>query len=131
MTTLRNCLFSALLCASAGSAGAAQQLVCSFVTECIETESCESTSYDTTIDYKDFTAPQDGMDASATWRDDAVTRNVVLRGRPDITFAMWAENDGRVFGRLVVDAAGDARYVVMDATIPMMITYYGTCKDAA
>lgn len=131
MTSRPICLFAALLCVVSGSAGAAQQLSCSFVRECIETESCETTSYAATVDYKDFTSPQDGMDASATWRDDAVTRTVFLRGRPDITFAMWAENDGRVFGRLVVDAAGDARYVVMDATIPMMITYYGTCKDAA
>lgn len=131
MTSRPACLFAALLCALAGSAGAAQQLSCTFVTECIETESCETTRYGATIEHKEFTSPQDGMDASATWRDDAVTRSVFLRSRPDITFAMWAENDGRVFGRLVVDAAGDARYVVMDATIPIMITYYGTCKDAA
>ncbi|MDG1068548.1 MAG: hypothetical protein P8P40_09290 [Sulfitobacter sp.] len=124
-------LLSAGLYCVAGTAGAAQVLTCSFVTESIETEDCAPTQYDVTVTYKDFAQPQDGMDASANWTDDAVTRSVFLRSRPDITFAMWAENDGRVFGRLVVDATGTVRYVVMDATVPMMITYYGTCKDVA
>jgi len=70
------------------------------------------------------------MDASAEWEDVAATRPVFIRKRPDLFFAMWAENDGRQFGRLMADADGSARYVVMDSSIPMMITYYGTCKEA-
>lgn len=117
------CLFLA-----AATAAAAQEISCAFVTECIETERCEDTAYNVTIAHKVFTHPTDGMDASAEWTDDAVTRSVFIRKRPDILFAMWAENDGREFGRVMADAEGEARYVVMDSSIPMMITYYGTCE---
>ncbi|MEQ6203364.1 hypothetical protein ABMC88_09940 [Sulfitobacter sp. HNIBRBA2951] len=121
-------IWAALLLWTAGQAVADQQILCSFKTECIETESCAETGYDITITHKPFAVAQDGMDASASWSDDAATRTVFVRQRPDILFAMWAENDGRQFGRLMADATGDARYVVMDVSIPMMLSYYGTCK---
>ncbi|KEJ88590.1 hypothetical protein [Sulfitobacter donghicola] len=112
------------------AAAAEQGFTCSFTSECIETETCEATSYDVTVNHKEFEHPHDGMDASARWTDDAASHTVFLRSRPDVVFAMWAENDGRQFGRLMTDGKGDARLVVMDASIPMMISYYGTCKEA-
>ena len=120
----------ALLTFAANPLVAEQGLTCSFTTECIDTEACEATSYDVAITHKDFTSTEDGMDASAVWTDDATTRTLFLRSRPDILFGMWADNDGRQFGRLMTDGAGDARYIVMDTSIPMMIGYYGTCKEA-
>ncbi|MCX7565502.1 hypothetical protein OS189_03975 [Sulfitobacter sp. F26169L] len=120
----------AVLCFCASTALGAQEITCTFISECIDTEACEDSSYTISITHKDFAHPQDGMDASAVWTDDAVTRNVLLRSRPDIVFAMWAEHDGRQFGRLMTDGAGQARYVVMDSTTPLMISYHGTCKDA-
>jgi len=106
----------------------AQEIACHFTSECIETEACEETAYDISITHETFGDDTDGMDASAVWADDVATRTVFLRKRPDILFAMWAENDGRQFGRLMTDGGADVRYVWMDSTIPMMITYYGTCE---
>jgi hypothetical protein len=115
--------------AFSGSISNAAGYTCHFSSECIEAEACESTSYDVSITHKPFVDNADGMDASAVWNDDATTHTLFLRKRPDILFAMWAENDGRQFGRLMTDGNAEARYVWMDVSIPMMISYFGTCEE--
>lgn len=127
---IRSFVLPAVLALGAVPLAAEQGLTCSFTTECVDTEACDATSYDIAITHKDFDDPEDGMDTSAVWIDDTATRNLLLHSRTDILSAKWAENDGRQFGRLMTDGNGEARYVVMDSSIPMMISYYGTCKEA-
>lgn len=110
----------------------AQTLECRFERECIEFESCEETNYAVAITHKDFVSEGDNVgdhvDYTAEWVDDAVTRKVIYRQRPDFGFVMWAENDAEQFGRMLIDSEWGARYVVQDATVPMMITYFGKCQ---
>lgn len=103
-------------------------MVCTFNLECFDAETCTDTAYEVTITHKEFARGMDEMDARASWQDDAVTRTVFMRQRSDITFGMWSEDDGRVFGRLLTHESGAARYVYMNHEGPFTITYHGSCE---
>lgn len=106
----------------------ADAITCNFASECIDEEACSQTDYQVTIEHKAFDNIIDAVDYTAQWIDPAVTRQTIIRSRPDIGFAMWAEKDARQFGHLFWTADGTAKYVYMDSEIPMMIAYHGTCR---
>ena len=123
-------LFCAILTVSAGSVMAERSIECLFVTECFETENCAETAYSARVSYRIPIGVVDGIDSRAKWNDDASEHRMSFFQGPDFSRGSWSDVEGKEWGRLLLNAQGDARYVYMSGNGPMVITYHGTCEAA-
>lgn len=116
---------AALLCNFSTVAGASQiALTCTFVTECINGEECSETAYSVTLDGVPGAAG-DIMGAAVTMTSDAET--VAMTGMQTGDALILVAGDPSMH-RMLTNTPDGALLTTHIASVPMAITYAGTCE---
>lgn len=116
---------AALLGSVAPVAGASQiALTCTFATECIVGEACNETAYSVTLEGTTG-APEDVMGAMVTMTSDAET--VEMTGMRTEEALIMVAGDPSMY-RILTITPGGALLTTHIASVPMAITYAGTCE---
>ncbi len=104
----------------------ADQLSCSFDTECLDTDGCSETTYEATITY----SGDEGMAHPASKSDISGDTEGQIEIRDGISHYTSGAFHTGMSEALTVTESGDARMVVTLGDVPMVITYAGTCEVA-
>jgi len=98
-------------------------IACKFITECVETDPCQEADFDISIE---GTTPVDGKGFKAQ-KINSTIFSLDAEGEADLSATIVNAQDGDTGHLIVVASDGVAKYINLMISIPMVITYHGSC----
>jgi hypothetical protein len=98
-------------------------MACKFTTECVETDPCQDADFDVSIE---GTKPVEGPGFKAQ-KIDSVAFSLDAEGEADLSATIVNAQDGDTGHLIVVASDGVAKYINLMVSVPMVITYHGSC----
>ena len=128
---MRMRLILSLLVAVMAQSAAAATLTCTFAQECVDADGCADSTYETTYSYELTSLSPTSAMSGATRSDVSGDVDGIMTKRDDIMRFVAGEFFEASEETLTVAPSGDARLVVLLPDVPMLLSYVGTCEEAA